>query len=73
VGSILRLSDDIGIMANRILEQADQILKMADNIGLQADQIILTQQQQNLNVAATQAALLNAQQLMIGLIVSYGL
>jgi hypothetical protein len=46
---------------------------MADNIGVQSDQILLTQQQQSLNIAATQAALLQAQELMIGLIVAYGL
>ena len=73
VGSVLRLSDDIGIMAGRILEEADLILAMADNIGLQAGQIVLTQEQQSLNIAATQAALLHAQELMIGLIVTYGL
>ena len=73
VGSVLRLSDDIGVMAGRIGEQADLILAMADNIGVQSDQILLTQQQQSLNVAATQAALLQAQELMIGLIVAYGL
>jgi len=72
-GSILRLSDDIGVMANRILEQSDLILEMADNIGLQAGQIIITQEQQSLNIAATQASLLTVQQLMIGLIVAYGL
>ena len=60
-------------MAGRIGEQADLILAMADNIGVQSDQILLTQQQQSLNVAATQAALLQAQELMIGLIVAYGL
>ncbi len=72
-GSILRLSDDIGVMANRILEQSDLILAMADNIGLQASQIIITQEQQSLNIAATQAAMLAAQELMIGLIVAYAL
>ena len=49
------------------------ILAMADNIGVQSDQILLTQQQQSLNIAATQAALLQAQELTIGLIVAYGL
>lgn len=73
LAAMLRLSDDIGIMANRIGEEADQILSMADNIGMQADQILLTQQQQSLNVAATQAALISTQELMIGLIVTYGL
>ncbi len=37
--SMLQLSADIGVMANRILEMADLILVVADNIGLQADQI----------------------------------
>ncbi len=73
VGSILTLSADIGVMANRIGEEADQILAMADSIGLQADQIILVQQQQSLNVATTQSSLLASQELMIGLIVKYGL
>ena len=41
--SMLRLSDDIGVMADRILEMSDQILIMADNIGLMADRILATQ------------------------------
>ncbi len=41
--AMLRLSDDIGLMANRILEMANKILVMADNIGLMADRIIATQ------------------------------
>ena len=41
--AMLKLSDDIGVMADRILEMADLILAMADNIGLAADQIIATQ------------------------------
>ncbi|VAW97252.1 hypothetical protein MNBD_GAMMA22-2260 [hydrothermal vent metagenome] len=41
--TLLRLSDDIGLMANRILEMANKILVMADNIGLMADRIIATQ------------------------------
>ncbi len=73
VGSILSLSADIGVMANRIGEEADLILAMSDSIGVQADQILLVQQQQSLNLATSQASLLVAQQLMIGLIVEYGL
>ena len=60
-------------MANRIGEEADLILEMADNIGLQADQILLTQQLQSTNLVATEAALLNAQVIMIDLIATYGL
>lgn len=50
--SMLRLSDDIGVMADRILEMSDQILIMADNIGIMADRILATQviQSDNLKV-----------------------
>lgn len=51
--SILQLSADIGVMADRISEMADLILAMADNIGLTADQIIATQQLQSANYATT--------------------
>ncbi len=66
--SMLSLSSDIGKLANNILEMADQILLMADNIGVAADQILLTQELQNTNIAATQASVLTAQQLAIGII-----
>lgn len=68
LSSMLQLSADIGVMANRILEMADLILVMADNIGMEADQILLTQETMNLNIAATQAAILGAQEMAIGLI-----
>ena len=67
VSAMLRLSDDIGTMAGRILEMADRILVMADNIGLMADRILITQQLQNSNVALTQAAILVTQQNMVAL------
>jgi hypothetical protein len=66
--SILSLSADIGKVSNNILEMADQILLMADNIGLAADQILLTQELQSINIAATQASVLSAQQLAIAII-----
>lgn len=68
MNSMLILSADIGKMSNSILEMADQILVMSDNIGMQADQILLTQQLQNANIAATQTAILAAQQLALGII-----
>lgn len=71
--SMLRLSADIGVMANRILEMGDGILAMADNIGLQADQILATQVLQNLNVAATQASILAAQEMAISIIAARSL
>jgi hypothetical protein len=71
--SMLTLSADIGLMANRILEMGDQILLMADNIGLQADQILVTQQAMNVNVAATQTSILGAQTLAVGIIAARSL
>ncbi|UFS61624.1 hypothetical protein LOH54_08100 [Sulfurimonas sp. HSL-3221] len=71
--SMLQLSADIGVMANRILEEADLILAMADNIGLQADQIVSTQQSMNMNIAVVQASILAAQQMTIALFAQRGL
>lgn len=68
MASMLALSSDIGKVSNNILEMADQILLMADNIGLAADQILLTQELQSTNIAATQASMLAAQQLALGII-----
>lgn len=67
LSAMLRLADDIGVMANRILEMADRILVMADNIGAMADRILLTQQLQNANVALTQASILTTQQNMVAM------
>jgi len=68
MGSILQLSADIGVMADRILEMGNLILAMADNIGLTADQIIATQQLQNANYAATLASVQATQEIAIGII-----
>ena len=62
LSAMLRLSTDIGTMADRIGEMADRILVMADNIGLMADRIIVTQQLQSTNLAAVQNAMLATQQ-----------
>ena len=67
---MLKLSDDIGTMADRILEMGDKILVMSDNIGLMADRILLTQQIQSSNMALTQASILTTQENMILLSVS---
>lgn len=66
--SMLQLSADIGLMANRILEMGDVILKMADNIGMAADQILAAQQIQTAQVATTQASVLAAQEFAVTLI-----
>lgn len=63
--TILRLSDDIGTMADRIGEMADRILIMADKIGEMADRILVTQQIQSANYALTVDALLKTQQNML--------
>ena len=68
--SMLQISADIGIMANRILEMGDLTLAMADNIGMTADQILATQQLQSVNVAATQGSILAAQEMAIAIIVA---
>lgn len=73
LSSMLAMSADIGMLANSILEMADLILVMADNIGLAADQIILTQDLQSANLALTQASILAAQEMVIGLIVARNL
>lgn len=67
LAAMLRLSQDIGAMADRILEMANKILVMADNIGVMADRILLTQQLQNSNIALTQASILTTQQNMVAL------
>ena len=63
--AVLQLSQDIGAMADRILEMADRILTMADNIGLMADRIITTQVIQSQNLAVTQSSILMTQQNMV--------
>ncbi len=65
LNAMLQLSQDIGTMADRILEMADRILIMADNIGLMADRIITTQVIQNQNIALTQSSILLTQQNMV--------
>lgn len=62
LAAMLRLSTDIGDMANRIGEMADRILVVADNIGIMADRILITQQLQSSNVIAVQNAMLVSQQ-----------
>ncbi|TNF38026.1 MAG: hypothetical protein EP315_01785 [Gammaproteobacteria bacterium] len=71
--SMLALSADIGVMANRILEMGDTILAMADNIGLQADQILATQSAMNVSIASTQTSILGAQEMAIGMIAFWNL
>jgi len=62
VSAMLRLSDDIGEMAERIGEMADRIVATELQIGIMADRILETQELQNTNVALTQANILKAQQ-----------
>ncbi len=54
IRTTLRLSDDIGIMADRILFTEEQIGIMADRIGEMADRILETQRIQNENIARVQ-------------------
>jgi hypothetical protein len=67
LAAMLRLSNDIGAMSDRILEMANKILLMADNIGAMADRILVTQQLQSANLALTEASILTTQQNMVAL------
>jgi hypothetical protein len=67
MSAMLRLSDDIGTMADRILEMADRILVMSTNIGTMADRILVTQRLQNQNIALIQSAMLTTQTNMVEL------
>ncbi len=67
LNAMLRLSDDIGTMADRILEMANRILVMADNIGSMADKIVFTMTLQSTNMQFIQASLLTTQQNMAAL------
>jgi len=71
VKAMLQLSQDIGTMADRILEMADKILDMADKIGDMSDRILETQRIQGVNVALTQKNLLEAQKNFNLLLTSY--
>jgi len=65
LSAMLQLSQDIGAMADRILEMSNRILIMSDNIGLMADKIITTQVIQSQNLALTQSSILLTQQNMV--------
>lgn len=64
LSAMLRLSQDIGTMANRILEMADRILQMADNIGTMADKIVYTMNLQSANLAFIQSAIVTTMENM---------
>ncbi len=68
ITAMLRLSNDIGEMADRIGEMADNILIMSDNIGLMADRILETQVIQSENLILTQNTLLQTQTNTIALV-----
>ena len=71
--TLLRLTADIGLMSDRIMEMADKIIVMADNIGLMADRIVETQQLQQANIELTESFLLMAQNVTITVIRNMGL
>ena len=71
--AMLRLTKDIGVMSDRIMEMADKIFIMADNIGLMADEIVATQNIQMANVTLTQSSIVTTQNMMITIIKNFGL
>ena len=71
--TMLRLTQDIGSMSDRIMEMTDKIYIMADNIGLMADNIVETQEIQQTNLLLTKSSLQNSQTIMINVIKNFGL
>ena len=61
VRAMLKLSDDILDMAEKIGDMADRILDMSEDIGDMADRMIDTQNIQSDNAALTQSNILEAQ------------
>lgn len=71
--SMLRLTSDIGLMSDRIIEMADLIIIMADNIGIMSGRIVDTQTLQQTNITLTQNSLLTATAVTVGVIAAAGL
>ncbi len=71
--SMLRLSKDIGLMSDRMMEMTDKIIVMADNIGLMSERIVETQNIQQTDVLLTESSILSAQSMMIATIRNMGL
>jgi hypothetical protein len=71
--SMLRLTQDIGIMSDRVIEMADRIVIMADNIGIMSTRIVDTQTLQQSNSDLTQSSLLTATNTTVSVISAYGL
>ncbi len=71
--SMLRLTSDIGIMSDRIMEMVDNIIIMADNIGDMAGLIVETETLQQNNVVLTQNSLTTATTATVNVISAYGL
>ena len=73
IASMLRLTQDIGLMSDRIMEMTDKIIVMADNVGSMADRIVETQNIQQTNVVLTESSLLAAQTTVITTLKTAGL
>lgn len=71
--SMLKLTRDIGLMSDRIMEMSDKIIVMADNIGIMSARIVETQNIQQSNVVLTEGAILAAQSTIIVAIQNAGL
>ena len=59
--AMLKLADDIGVMADRIGLMADRILFTEEQIGIMSDRILETQRIQSENLKITEENLLRAQ------------
>ena len=71
--TMLRLTKDISMMSDRIMEMTDKIIVMSDNIGVMSDRIVETQNLQQTNIDLTVNSVLTAQNVTISVIQNMGL
>jgi hypothetical protein len=71
--AMLRLTSDIGIMSDRIVQMGDKVIVMGDNVGVMSVRIVETQNLQQSNVVLTQNSLLTAQNVTVTVIKNMGL
>ena len=71
--AMLRLTQDIALMSDRIMEMSDNIILMADNIGDMSGRIVDTQNLQQTNITLTQSSVITAQNVTITVIKNMGL
>ncbi len=72
INAMLRLSDDIGSMADKIGEMSDRIVSSELQIGVMTDKFLDAQKKQDNNTALTQANILKAQETFEKILKGFG-